>query len=58
MSKYETDMIELTRQIAEDIRWLRWRAEERDRLQKQDDQELLKRIEQTHRGPKKTSRSV
>jgi hypothetical protein len=26
------------------------RAEERDRLQKEDDQELLKRIEQTHRG--------
>jgi hypothetical protein len=50
MSEYETDMIKLIKQIAEDIRWLRRRAEERDRLQKEDDQELLKRIEQTHRG--------
>jgi hypothetical protein len=54
MSEYETDMIKLIKQIAEDIRWLRQRAEERDHAQKQDDQELLKRIEQTHRGPTKT----
>ena len=58
MSEYETDMIKLIRQIAEDIRWLRQRAEERDRTQKQNDQELAKRIEQTHRGPKKTSGPV
>ena len=58
MSEYETDMIKLVKQIAEDVRWLRQRAEERDRVKKQDDQELLKRIEQTHRGPKKTSGSV
>jgi hypothetical protein len=58
MSEYETDMIKLVKQIAEDIRWLRQRAEERDRIKKRDDQELLKRIEQTHRGPKKTRGSV
>ena len=58
MSKYETDMIKLIKQIAEDIRWLRQRAEERDHIQKQDDQELLKRIEQTHRAAKKTFGSV
>lgn len=48
-----TDMIRLIQQIAEDIRWLRQRAEERDRIKKQDDQKLLERIEQTHRGPQK-----
>ena len=53
MPEYETDMIKLMKQIAEDIRWLRQRAEERDRIKKQDDQELLKRIEKTHRGPQK-----
>jgi hypothetical protein len=54
MSEYETNLIKLVKQIAEDIRWLRQRAEERDRIKKQDNQELLKRIEQTHLGPKKT----
>jgi hypothetical protein len=54
MPEYETEIIKLMKQIAEDIHWLRQRQEERDRLQKQDDEELLKRIEQTHRGPKKT----
>ena len=29
MSEYENDMIKLIKQIAEDIRWLRQRAEER-----------------------------
>jgi hypothetical protein len=54
MSEFETDMIRLIQQIAEDIRWLRQRAEEADRIKKQDDQELLERIEQTHRGPQKS----
>jgi hypothetical protein len=54
MSEYETNMIKLIKQIAEDIRWLRQRAEERDRIKKQNDQELLERIEQTHRGPQKS----
>jgi hypothetical protein len=40
MSKYESDMIRLIEQIAEDIRWLRQRAEERDRTKRQDDQAL------------------
>lgn len=53
MSEYDTDMIKLIQQIAEDIRWLRQRAEEADRVKKHDDQELLERIEQTHRGPQK-----
>jgi hypothetical protein len=53
MSEYENDMIKLIKQIADDIRWLRQRAEERDRIKKHDDQELLERIEQTHRGPQK-----
>ena len=34
MSEYETDMIRLIQQIAEDIRWLRHRAEETDRIKK------------------------
>jgi hypothetical protein len=54
MSEYETNMIKLIKQIAEDIRWLRQRAEERDRIKKQNDQALLERIEQTHRGPQKS----
>jgi hypothetical protein len=54
MSEHETNMIRLIQQIAEDIRWLRLRAEEADRMKKQDDQELLERIEQTHRGPQKS----
>ena len=58
MSEYETDMIKLVKQIAEDIRWLRQRTEERDRIKMKDDQELLERIEQTHRGPQKTRGSV
>jgi hypothetical protein len=53
MSEYETDMIRLIQQIAEDVRWLRKPEEERDRIKKQDDEELLQRIEQTHRGPTK-----
>jgi hypothetical protein len=53
MSENEADMTKLIKQIAEDIRWLRQRAEQRDQIQKQSDLELLKLIEQTHRGPKK-----
>jgi hypothetical protein len=58
MSEYETHMIELVKQMAEDIRWLRQRQEARDRLERRSDEELLKLIEQTHRGPKKASGSV
>jgi hypothetical protein len=56
MSEYERDIIKLIKQIAEDLRWLRQRAEERDRLKKQEDEDLLKQIEKTHRGPSKTTR--
>jgi hypothetical protein len=54
----ETDMIKLVKQMAKDIRWLRRRAEERDRMKRRDDQQLLKQIDQAHRGPNKTSGSV
>jgi hypothetical protein len=53
MSEYERDMITLLKQIAEDLRWLRQRAEERDRIKQQEERELLERIEKTHRGPTK-----
>ena len=53
MSEYEADMIKLIRQIADDTRWLRRHAEERDRIQKQEDEDLLRQIEKTHRGPTK-----
>jgi hypothetical protein len=33
MSEYETDMMKLIKQIAEDIRWLRQRAEEREQCE-------------------------
>jgi len=54
MSEYEADIIKLITQIADDIRWLRRHAEERDRIQKQEDEDLLRQIEKTHRGPAKT----
>ena len=57
MTEYERDMIKLVRQIAEDLRWLRHRAEERDRKKKQEDEELWKQVEKTHRGPAKKTRS-
>jgi hypothetical protein len=56
MSEYETDMVKLIKQIAEDLRWLRQRAEERDILKKQEDEELSELIEKTHRGPTKSGR--
>jgi hypothetical protein len=51
MSQYEFDVIKLLTQIADDLRWLRHHAEERDRMQQEENAELLKRIEKTHRGP-------
>jgi hypothetical protein len=41
MSEYEAHMIELVKQMAEDIRWLRQRQEARDRLERRSDEELL-----------------
>jgi hypothetical protein len=43
----------LIAQITDDVRWLRRRAEERDRVQKQEDEDLLRQIEKTHRAPTK-----
>jgi hypothetical protein len=56
VSEYERDMIEMIRQIAEDLRWLRRRAEERDRRKQSEDEQLLELIEKTHRGPAKKQR--
>jgi hypothetical protein len=53
MSEYEAEMRKLIAQIADDVRWLRRRAEERDRVQKQEDEDLLRQIEKTHRAPTK-----
>jgi hypothetical protein len=50
MSQYEADMIKLLTQIVEDLRWIRVSLEERDRIQ-EENEDLLKRIEKTHRGP-------
>jgi HD superfamily phosphohydrolase YqeK len=58
MSEYEGDMIKLTKQIAEDLRWLRCRAEEHDWIKQHEDEQLLELIEKTHRGPKKKQRGI
>lgn len=49
MSQYEADVIKLLTQIVEDLRWIRVSLEERDRIRPNED--LLRRIEKTHRGP-------
>ena len=51
MSQYEADVIKLLTQIVEDLRWIRVSLEERDRIQQEENQDLLSRIEKTHRGP-------
>jgi hypothetical protein len=51
MSQYEADVIKLLTQIVEDLRWIRVSLEERDRVQQEENQDLLRRIEKTHRGP-------
>ena len=51
MSQYEADVIKLLTQIAEDLRWIRVSLEERDRIRQEENEDLLKRIEKTHRGP-------
>jgi hypothetical protein len=51
MSHFESEVINLLGQIADDLRWLRRRAEERDRKQQEENEDLLKRIQNTHRGP-------
>ena len=54
MSAYEKDVIKLLAEIANDLRWLKRRAEEHDRIKKQEQNDLFRRIEETHRGPTKT----
>ena len=51
MSQYEADVIKLLTQIVEELRWIRVSLEERDRVQQEEKQDLLRRIEKTHRGP-------
>ena len=51
MSQYEADVIKLLTQIVEELRHIRSSLEERDRMQQEENEDLLKRIEKTHRGP-------
>jgi len=51
MSQYEADVIKLLTQIVEELRHIRVNLEERDRMQQEENEDLLKRIEKTHRGP-------
>jgi hypothetical protein len=51
MSQYEADVIKLLTQIMDELRRIRISLEERDRIQQEENEDLLKRIEKTHRGP-------
>ena len=51
MSQYEADVIKLLTQIVEDLRCIRVSLEERDRIRQEENEDLLKGIEKTHRGP-------
>jgi hypothetical protein len=51
MSQYETDVIKLLAQIADDLRRIRISLEERERIQQEENEDLRKSIEKTHRGP-------
>lgn len=51
MSKYEADVIKLLNEILDELRRIRITLEDRDRLQQEQNDDLLKRIEKTHRGP-------
>ena len=51
MSQYEADVIDLLSQVVNELRRIRISLEERDRMQKEEDEDLLRRIEKTHRGP-------
>ena len=50
-SQYEADVIKLLTQIVEELRHIWVNLEERDRMQQEENEDLLKRIEKTHRGP-------
>jgi hypothetical protein len=49
--QYEADVIKLLTQIVDELRRIRIRLEERDRIQQEESEDLLKCIEKTHRGP-------
>jgi len=51
MSQYEADVIKLLTQIVDELQRIRISLEERDRMQEEENKDLLKRIEKTHRGP-------
>jgi hypothetical protein len=51
MSQYETDVIKLLTRILDELQRIRISLEDRDRMQQKENEELLARIEKTHRGP-------
>jgi hypothetical protein len=51
MSQYEADVIKLLTQIVDELRRIRISLEERDRIQQEENEDLLKLIQKTHRGP-------
>jgi hypothetical protein len=51
MSQYEADVIKLLTQIVDELRQIRITLEERGRMQQEENEDFLKRIEKTHRGP-------
>ena len=51
MSQYEADVIELLKQIVDELQRIRLSLEDRDRMHQEENEDLLKRIEKTHRGP-------
>jgi hypothetical protein len=50
-SQYEADVIKLLTQIVDELQRIRISVEERERMQQEEDEDLLKRIEKTHRNP-------
>jgi len=51
MSEYDGEVIKLLTQILDELRRIRISLDERDRIQQEENEDLLKRIEKTHRGP-------
>ena len=51
MSQYETDLIKLLTRILDELQRIRISLEDRDRMQQKENEELLARIEKTHRSP-------
>ena len=51
MSEYDGEVIKLLTQILDELRRIRVSLDERDRIQQEENEDLLKRIEKMHRGP-------